>query len=176
MGRPAVRASRRAAAGGRPGVQRIEQVSASVLCLLPVRFFELCAVLALPYNTPRTNLYRTRLHSTVNTWLDHSTHAHTPDRSLNREDVRMRKDREETSACEREDVRMRPPPAGAVAPRQRECTTGAHASGGGMGGGGSEKATPLGGSVGVEPPTPPPGATSPRGERRRDSPECCSPE
>ena len=87
----------------------------------------------------------------------------------------MRKDREETSACEREDVRMRPPPAGAVAPRQRECTTGAHASGGGMGGG-SEKATPLGGSVGVEPPTAPPGATSPRGERRRDSPECCSPE
>ena len=176
MGRPAVRASRHAAAGGRPGVQRIEQVAASVLCLLPVRFFELCAVLALPYNTPRTNLYRTRLHSTVNTWLDHSTHAHTPDRSLNREDVRMRKDREETSACEREDVRMRPPPAGAVAPRQRECTTGAHASGGGMGGGWSEKATPLGGSVGVEPPTAPPGATSPRGERRRDSPECCSPE
>ena len=42
--------------------------------------------------------------------------------------------------------------------------------------GGSEKATPLGGSVGVEPPTAPPGATSPRGERRRDSPECCSPE
>ena len=81
---------------------------------------------------------------------------------------------------DREDVRMRkrgrpyaPPPAGAVAPRQRECTTEAHASGGGRG---SEKATPLGGSVGVEPPTPPPGATSPRGERRRDSPECCSPE
>lgn len=62
-----------------------------------------------------------------------------------------------------------PVPTGAVVPRQRECTAGAHASGGG-------KATPLGGSVGVDPPTGPPGATSPRGERRRDSPECCSPE
>ena len=46
---------------------------------------------------------------------------------------------------------------------------GAHASGGG-------RATPLGGSVGVDPPMGPPGATSPRGERRRESPECCSAE
>ena len=46
---------------------------------------------------------------------------------------------------------------------------GAHASGGG-------RATPLRGSVGVDPPMGPPGATSPRGERRRDSPERCSSE
>ena len=46
---------------------------------------------------------------------------------------------------------------------------GAHASGGG-------RATPLRGSVGVDPPMGPPGATSPRGERRRESPECCSAE
>ena len=41
----------------------------------------------------------------------HRTHAHTPDRSLNREDVRMRKDREDC-AWEREDVRIRPSPRG----------------------------------------------------------------
>ena len=82
--------------------------------------------------------------------------------------VRGRKRRERERARERASE-CADPPRGPWRRNTENARPGAHASGGG-------RATPLAGSVGVDPPMGPPGATSPRGERRRDSPECCSPE